>query len=251
MSKYNKNFGGLKVSFKGKVSTQQIIESLASNLIVLQENFGVEEFSGVNFYCQIHKDNESQAIIIKESNTYLGGLEVNADASYKTITEQEDGSKLYRYKKGINFEELQTNVEEKIKSTFMVEENYSLISKEEINRKIKEKENELRILQKAQEKKIEEERRIRKEKERIEKESLNLFREQVKKDFGIEEEEFKDKVSSIGALIAPHVIKKYLGRDIDIDEKYFRVTMRDDKTGKAGCVYIYNIDYKLVKSITK
>lgn len=251
MSKYNKNFGGLKLSFKGKISTQQIIENIASNLIVLQNNLGIEEFSGVNFYCQMHKDNESQTIIINENNNYLSGLEINSDKSYRTITELEDGSKVYKYKKGLDFEEFQTNVEKKINNTFLVKDNYSLLSKEEITRAIKEKENELRLLQEAKEKKWKKESLARKEKERIEKEKLNIFREKIKKDFDIKEEQFKEKVSSIGALIAPHIIKKYLGENINIEEKYFRATMKDNKTKKAGCVYIYNTDYKLVKKITK
>lgn len=251
MSRYDKSFGGLKVTLKGKVSSQQIMETLANDLIVLQENFGVEEFSGVNFYCQIYKDGKSQALVHNESKNIISGITSEPEQSYKTITEQEDGSKVYRYKKGINFEDFKINTQEKVKKTFLNKETYSIMSKSEIDKKIEKKENELRILQKAREKKYEEERTIRLEKEKIKEEQLYKFREQVKIDFYIEEEQFKTRVTSIGALIAPHTIKKYLGKDTDIDDKYFRVTMRDEETGKACDVYIYNVDYKLVKKTTK
>lgn len=251
MSRYNKSFGGLKVNIKGKVSSQQIIETLATNLIVLQENFGVEEFSGVNFYCQIYKDGESQALVHNESENILSGTTSEADSSYRTITEQEDGSKVYRYEKGINFEEFKIKTQEQVEKTFINEDRYSIMSKSEIEASIERKENELRMLQKARERQYEEDRAIRLEKEKIKEDELNKFREQVKIDFYIEEDQFKTRVSSIGALIAPHTIKKYLGKDIEIDDKYYRVTMKNEETGKAGYIYIYDVNYKLVKKIVK
>ena len=251
MSNYNKNFGGLRINFKGKVSTQQIIETLACDLTALQENFGIEEFSGVNFYCQLYKNSEPQAIVINSSNQLIDGYTNEPDPSYKTVTEEEDGSKNYKYDKGLDIPKLEKNFEGKINKNLINKDRFSIMSKSEIEKEIQKKENELRILEIAREKKRLEERAKKLAKEREKEEELNKFKEQLKIDFDIEEKNFKIKVASIGSLELPSAIKKYLGKDAVIDDKYFRVTMKNEKTGKAGDIYIYNVNYKLVKIIPK
>lgn len=248
-NKFN-SFGGFSLKIKGKTSLEQIIEEIASNLILLEKEFGVEEFSGINFYSQIYKDGESLAIV--RDNTILSGCSANADGEHKKITNIEDGKKTYEYKKGLDFDNLRENVEKKINSHFFKNNNdISILTKKEINMAIAKKEQELKLLRMEQERIAKEEYFAKKAFEKKAQVELNNFKEKFMKDFDITNENYKKKVSSFGKIIQPHIIRSYLEENEINASEYYRVTLKDEKTNKASTVYIYNMELTQVKKIDK
>lgn len=251
MSGYNSKFGGLKINLKDKVSVKQIVEEITYKLVILQEEFGIEEFSGVNFYCNMYKGGEAQAIISDKSNSMIAGFTSNADKSFKTVTKLEDGSSLYKYDNNIDFKNLESKIKYNRDNSSFNKENYSMMSKSEIEDNIRKNEEEHDKLIKAREKAHFEEKAKKESLEKEKKENLNKFREKFKSDLGISEEEFSIKVSSFALLIQSQAIKKYLGDTFEEGEKFYRVTLKSQKTLKAGDIYIYDINYKLVKEIKR
>lgn len=137
MNNYNRDVG-YKIKIKGKVSAQEVIEILAAELLNLQENFGVEEFSGVNFYCQMYKDDENQTLISNKTGEEICGVVVESKNKHKTINKIDNSKKIISYNKSIDFENLEKSVSSLIDNTFIISDNYNLLSsyksKAEINR---------------------------------------------------------------------------------------------------------------------
>lgn len=253
MSKYDVNFGNLKITFKGKFSAQKILEELTTVLIPLQEEFEIEEFSGVNFYFNIYKDEVPQRLVLKEkSSKSLSTVTIESKSSHKTITKQEDGSKLYKFEKDFDFEKFKNNVENKIQQdSFLKKEKFSLMTKEELDREIEKENEKIRALKEEQKKRNEEEQKIIRKQQEIKEKIINDFRDKIKIDFNIKEEDFNKKVSSLAKIVSETVIKKYLGDVEGLDKEYFRVTMKNEETGRAGDIYIYDMDHKMIKKIER
>lgn len=57
------NDGGFKVTIKSKTSKEEILNHLAMTLTYLETTHGIEEFSNINIYLQMYKDDERQVLI--------------------------------------------------------------------------------------------------------------------------------------------------------------------------------------------
>lgn len=251
MNNYNRNVG-YKINLKGKASSQEIIERIAAELLNLQENFGIEEFSGINFYCQMYKDGENQTLISKKTNSMLGGTSYKSKNTHKTIENIDKGKKIVSYKKSIEFDNLKNVVSNLIDQSFVNSDNFYLLSMSEINTEYKRLEDERLALRKKLKEQEAIQRSLRIEQQRKEEELLFKFKDKIKSDFHIEnDDDFKLKVSSFAYVVAPHTIKKYLGEQESYNEKYFRVTLKNKETQKAGDVYIYDLNLYRLKHIKK
>lgn len=243
---------GYRINFKGKVSSQEIIEHIAAELLNLQQNMGIEEFSGVNFYCQIYKDNENQTLVSKNNkqNT-LTGTTIFSNNNHKIIKTINSDEKIISYNKNINFNNLEKRVNELINEKAQKNE-HEPISTADLNAEIKRIEAEherILELEKENYKKIQ---KLRLQKEKEDEKLLDNFKNKIKTDFNIkDDEEFKLKVSSFAIIISEHTIKKYLGPLNIYDERYLRVTLKDTKTQKASDVYVYDTNFDLKKHVKK
>lgn len=250
MSNKLNGFGGFSLKIEGKTSLEKIIEEIASNLILLEKEFGVEEFSGINFYAQIYKDGESLAMV--RDGKILSRVLANSDEQHKKITNIEDGKKIYEYKKGLDFDNLKENVEKKISSHFFKNNNnISILTKKEINMEITKRNKEYELVRIEKERIEKEKSFARKELEKKAQVELNNFKEKFMEDFDINNENYKNKVSSFAKIIQPHIIKNYLEESEIKESEYYRVTLKDEKTNKASKVYIYNMELTQIKKIDK
>ncbi len=251
MRSYNNN-GGYKINIKGKASSQEIIEHLASELLNLQKNFGIEEFSGINFYCQIHKDDDYQFLVSKEDNSIITGTSTKSDNSHKTVEKTEDGKKQISYNKSIDFDNLESSVSELIETNIISSDKHQLLSLSEIRAKQKRIEEEQEKLRREEYKRLKEQQFIFQKKREQEEKLLSQFKEKIKADFNISnDDEFRITISSFAPIVCQRTIRKYLGEQDQYDEKYFRVTLKNKKTQKAGDIYIYNLNLEQLKHIEK
>jgi len=248
-------FGGLKISFKGKVSLNQIIYDLSAQLLSLQNNFDIEEFSGVNFYFNMYKNDEKTALIHRsEDLPEINCISIESNKNHKTFENLEDGSKKVTYSKGIDFDNFKDGVYQIIKNSNINYGKFDLQTKSEIEARLNEIEKEKQLLlekQRIQRKKEEEEeQRLR----NIEQKKLLEFKNHIKATFNIKEENFNDNISSYAIIVSKSTITKYL-KNVDnlkeFDDEYFRVTFINKKTGKAGDIYIYNMNKELVTKIKR
>ena len=248
----NNNRGGYKINIKGKVSSQEIIEHIAAELLNLQEKFGIEEFSGINFYCQMHKDDDYQFLINKEDNSIVTGTSTKSDNSHKTIEKTEDGKKQISYNQSIDFDNLESTVSELIDTNIINPDKHKLLSLSEVYAKRKKIEEEEAKLRREEYKRLREQQIIFQTKREQEEKLLSQFKEKIKSDFNIKnDDEFRLTVSSFAPIICQRTIGKYLGQQDRYDEKYFRVTLKNRQTQKAGDIYIYNLNLEQLKHIKK
>lgn len=248
----NHQNSGYKISFKGKTSSQEIIEHIAAELLNLQKNMGIEEFSGVNFYCQVYKNNENQTLVSKNNkqNT-LTGITIFLNNNHKIIKTINSNEKIISYNKDIDFNNLEKKVNEIINEKAQKNE-HEPISTADINAEIKRIEAEHKRILELEKENYKKIQKLRLQKEKEDEKLLEKFKDKIKIDFNIkDEDEFRLKVSSFAIIISEHTIKKYLGPLDKYDERYLRVTLKDIKTQKASDVYVYDTNFDLKKHVKK
>jgi hypothetical protein len=125
------------------------------------------------------------------------------------------------------------------------------MNKKEFEKEIRERDEKLKILEERQKIINEEKQEIIREQQEIEEKIINDFRERIKIDFNVKEEDFNKKISSIGKIVSPRVIKKYLSDFDNLDKEYFRMTIKNQETGRAGDIYIYNMKHEMIKKIER
>lgn len=108
------DIGGCKLVIKDKTNKEEILNAMATFLTRLEEEQGIEEFSNINVYFQIYKDEEKQILINKENleKTYNGfSFKVNCEGSHKKIEQLEDGSKKITFNKDVNWGRINDSIE--------------------------------------------------------------------------------------------------------------------------------------------
>ncbi len=110
------NDGGFKVTIKSKTSKEEILNHLAMALTYLETTHGIEEFSNINIYLQMYKDDERQVLIDPNNpSKQSGGFVLKPETEHKTFEVLSDGSKKVIYKKDVDFKRIQETIDNLIK----------------------------------------------------------------------------------------------------------------------------------------
>lgn len=100
---------GFKINIKGKTSAKEMIYNFSKFLLEL-EKLGVQEFSGVNLYCQLYKNSAKALPYTKEG--YLSDVvSIKASGKHKTVETIDKQTKKTIYETGINFDDLKEYIE--------------------------------------------------------------------------------------------------------------------------------------------
>jgi hypothetical protein len=92
------NCGGYKIHISGKTSKEEILKGIAHELTKLEKDFGIDEFSGINFYCSLYKDNEKVSLHRKKDLDVVAvGFSI-IPSNHKHIVKIEDNKKMIEFK---------------------------------------------------------------------------------------------------------------------------------------------------------
>lgn len=257
MTYKNNSIGGYKISIKGKTSIQEILENIAGTLVRLEENHGIEEFGGINFYCQLYKNEEKQILMSNtEVGGYIGGATKDAKGDHKKIKNINNNTKEVTYNKGVNIKQLEDHVNN-IKESLSPEKNldYKATSTKVFNRIIndyyKEKELELAKKQRIQrEKQVKREEECQKERQDFSEKISKLKKENLQK-LGIKKiNKFNKYFSAAGELKTKKGILKYLKEDqIPSVLPCYRLGVRNGFEGDVIASRIYDNDLNFIAEI--
>ncbi len=243
------NDGGFKMTIREKTSKEEILNQLAMTLTYLETTHGIEEFSNINIYLQIYKNDERQMLIDPNNpSKQSGGFSLKPETEHKTFETLADGSKKITYKKDVDFKRIQETIEQLIKQPALSK--YKPIS----IKKVEEARNQHESYLKEQRKKAEEEHAQamaeRRKLEQEEKDLLNSFRQMIADKFNCDIRDLSVYTISMNFVTDKNTLKKYLGSiETPKEEKIFRVTYRDQTTKKAAYSEVYDLQKNLLNTI--
>lgn len=92
------NYGGYKIHISGKTSKEEILKGIAHELTKLEKDFGIDEFSGINFYCNLYKDDERVSLHRKKDLDVVAvGFSI-VPSNHKHIVKMDDNKKMIEFK---------------------------------------------------------------------------------------------------------------------------------------------------------
>lgn len=214
MSKYN-TIGGIRLKRSGRVSKESLLNEIKIALDSLVDDFDLESFSGANLYFQMYNKSGERLALISSNGQIAQGMDI------KNLQEE------------FSFEKIGCSVQ----------------PVNEIERVIREMENERRIEQEKQDAVDRANFRARVQKEEAEKKELNQFRKIICTEFGVER--INQVASSVGRIISPRAIAKFIKESQIPDCGYvYRASLKDPKTGKISEIRIYDDKFHLISTST-
>lgn len=244
------DIGGCKLVIKDKTNKEEILNAMATFLTKLEEEQGIEEFSNINVYFQIYKDEEKQILVNKDNleKTYNGfSFKINCEGPHKKIEQLEDGSKKITFNKDVNWDRINNSIE-KVRGEKDNDSKIVTISITKYERIL----NAYRVEQLEQQQKAMAERQTIRDaklkKEQEEKDHLRLFKEIMAKRLNIELKDLSSITTSVTCIYDKNSIEKYITLDkLPIEGKVFRITFKNKVTKKATHTEVYNMQFELIQ----
>lgn len=104
---FDKNYESsrLNISLKGKVSKYKILQQLAQTLTILEEKYGIDDYSNVDLYFNMNINNDSGFFLVEKDNVNnkMKGLTVSVDPDDLRIFKNEKGEKVMSYDESHNY----------------------------------------------------------------------------------------------------------------------------------------------------
>lgn len=251
--------GSLEIKLHERLSKNDILNVLAEQMTILEENFDIQEFKLFSFL-ECYIDGKKQALYINDSNgivsSFTSNTQHNIENTSKTVI-KDGGKRIVSYDKSFDADKIAKTIHEiQAFNTYKYSfNNVTVMPASIINSIIQQEENkrreeEDRLYLISQLKRKQEEEKKAKEHEEYER-PLKLFISNKIKESGLSEMDFKRTISSsCDYLFSVSTKAKYFAEKPELFEKY-----RDDRLirysikrqdGKVGKVEIYTEDGKLI-----
>lgn len=251
--------GSLEIKLREKLSKTDILDILAEHMTMLEETFGIEEFS-LNYYLSCYIDNKKQSFYHEEHNAIVKSINLKNDTKLENTSKlisKNGNARVVSFDKNINVDKIRSTVEsiQKHNPYRYWSNNIKVIPSSVVKSIIQDKENQIQIerdklnLLNQQKRKQEEEQR-RREREEYERPLKSLIAKKIIES-GLTDLEFKRTIcSSYDYIKSRTVIAKYLANKPDLLEKYhncrlIRMSIKNDE-GKVGKVELYDLSGTLI-----
>ena len=251
--------GSLEIKLREKLSKNDILDVLAEHMTMLEETFGIEEFS-LNYYLSCYIDNKKQSFYHEEHNAIVKSINLKNDTKLENTSKlisKNGNARVVSFDKNINVDKIRSTVEsiQKHNPYRYWSNNIKVIPSSVVKSIIQDKENQIQIerdklnLLNQQKRKQEEEQR-RREREEYERPLKSLIAKKIIES-GLTDLEFKRTIcSSYDYIKSRTVIAKYLANKPDLLEKYhncrlIRMSIKNDE-GKVGKVELYDLSGTLI-----
>lgn len=202
--------GGLRIKCKGRASKTELLEAIAGVLDELEGRLGVREFSGINLYTQLYDEGGDRLLLQTSEGSEVSVVIVDPGAQSMLLT-------------GIGIKTEKVRVIDRREKA------------DKENEEVSRREYRQRILAKE------------KEKEEADRD-LESLKATLCQEFGVEN--FHEIGSSVGKIVAPHAISKYLSvNDIPEEGFVYRASLRDPVSRKVSRIRIYSPRLELLTDV--
>ncbi len=244
MSNFNKSREhGHRISFKGEVGTEEIITELTAFLLYMQQEHGIESFKSVNFYFNIIKDQEPQMLY---STNNEGNRVETIIVKSKNIHIEKEENDMQSYKKDIDYDKLQKNINNKIEIQKKLND-LEVVSENEVDNFFSRQKLKLQKQEQERQLRIQEEKNKRIQEKEMEKKVIDDFFSFCCTYFNMDKEDLKKITSSCLLMENKKTIQKYLEKE-EVPDSVFRMTLKDINNNKLK-YYIFDTEYNILKTI--
>lgn len=228
----------MKLSIKGRVGQQEILELISKTLNML-EHLGVEEYQGVNFYFNPYKDGEN--LVLQTDTGPIESIRIGSDKKHLQMSEV-DGVKMQSFKTGVD-----PDVDFSSRLTIQCGE-LTVISTKELKRLEAEAD---RLYRQREAERVEAHRKILEEKQRVRDEQKAVEKrcfDHLKELYGLSYKQLSDLLVSRNWLVSRKGIAKYT--DKDLGDNVHRIKVRSTTAGAPSTVYLFSPGGELLESVT-
>lgn len=251
--------GSLEIKLHDRLSKTDILDILAEQMTMLEETFGIEEFS-LNYYLGCYIDSKKQSFYHEEHNAIVESFNLKNDTKLENTSKlisKNGNARIVSFDKNINVDKIRSTVESiQMHNPYQYwSNNIQVIPSSVVSNIIQDKESQLQLerdklyfLNQLRRKQEEEQRR--KEREEFERPLKSLIARKIMES-GLTDVEFKRTIcSSFDYIKSGAVIAKYLANKPDLLEKYhdsrlIRMSIKNDE-GKVGKVELYDFSGTLI-----
>lgn len=251
--------GSLEIKLHERLSKTDILDIFAEQMTMLEETFGIEEFS-LNYYLGCYIDSKKQSFYHEEHNSIVQSINLKNDTKLENTSKlisKNGNARVVSFDKNINVDKIRSTVEsiQKHNPYRYWSNNIKVIPSSVVKSIIQDKESQLQLERDKlysirQLKREQEEAQRRKEREEYERPLKSLIARKIMES-GLTDLEFKRTIcSSYDYIKSRAVIAKYLANKPDLLETYhdsrlIRMSIKNDE-GKVGKVEIYDLSGMLI-----
>ena len=251
--------GSLEIKLHDRLSKTDILDILAEQMTMLEETFGIEEFS-LNYYLGCYIDSKKQSFYHEEHNAIVESFNLKNDTKLENTSKlisKNGNARIVSFDKNINVDKIRSTVESiQMHNPYRYwSNNIKVIPSSVVKNIIQDKERKLQLerdkinlLNQLRRKQQEEQKR--KEREEFDRPLKSLIARKIMES-GLTDVEFKRTIcSSFDYIKSGAVIAKYLANKPDLLEKYhdsriIRMSIKNDE-GKVGKVELYDLSGTLI-----
>ncbi len=234
-----KDIGGIRITIKEKTSKEEILIAFAKILTKFEDNYGVEEFSSINLYLQMHIDGERQAIVNKDNPTQrctqytFSGLQ-----NHKTVIKNEDGSKTINFRKEVDLSRIERVILDEKNNK---DNEYKCISIKQYENEKKEKAIRDEIYEKMMDEKRKQKQQEIELKQKVKEQNLYNFKNKIAEKLGCKIEDLHHHTTVINYFTNKQIISKYSN-----EAEVLKVRYRDPVTKVPAQTELYDINQNLI-----
>ena len=221
--------GSLEIKLHDRLSKTDILDILAEQMTMLEETFGIEEFS-LNYYLGCYIDSKKQSFYHEEHNAIVESFNLKNDTKLENTSKlisKNGNARIVSFDKNINVDKIRSTVESiQMHNPYRYwSNNIKVIPSSVVKNIIQDKERKLQLerdkinlLNQLRRKQQEEQKR--KEREEFDRPLKSLIARKIMES-GLTDVEFKRTIcSSFDYIKSGAVIAKYLANKPDLLEKY-------------------------------